>query len=601
MLKTKIVCTIGPSSREPDTLRALIEAGMNVARLNFSHGDQLVHGENIHRIRSASAELNVPVAILVDLQGPKLRIGQLPSEGHLLTPGQEIRLVGDVEPGRLAEQRGAKAEIPLQYAGMPGKVHPGDRILIDDGLLELVVLETSPTDIVCRVVAGGLLLSNKGINLPNAALTIPAITEKDWDDLAFALAAGADWIALSFVRSEKEVETLKQRIAELCDFGRPVPVMAKIEKPEAIDSIDAIIAASDGIMVARGDLGIETAPEKVPMVQKMIIEKCNQAGVPVVTATQMLDSMIRNPRPTRAEASDVANAILDGTDAVMLSGETAAGLYPLESVRTMVSIAREVEASHRGEWVPPDRLRRSVTSVTDAVSHATCETAHDLRAAAIVTATASGRTATAVARYRPACPVIAVTPSPMVQRRLLMVRGVWPLLGKRALSTDAMLDGAIEVCIESGQIRRGDTVVITAGISPNMPGSTDLMKVETVPVIVAEGLGVLDRTVKGRVRRIDRVGDLGPEEVGPQDVLVIAQSDRSLIPYIQRAAGLISAEGGPGCHAQTLALELGIPAVVGVGDAIAHLINGMEVTMDTARGRVYASQVTEPAECGRWD
>jgi pyruvate kinase len=595
MLRTKIVCTIGPASREPDMLRQLILAGMNVARLNFSHGDQEFHGENVARIRQVSGELGQPVAILVDLQGPKLRVGDMGPEGVQIAAGEELILTNRPVVGHAAQEDGQWAEVPLQYASLPGEVHPGDRILVDDGLLELQVLETSANDIRARVVIGGRLKSNKGLNLPNAALSIPAITEKDWGDLEFGLAAGADWIALSFVRSAEEVGQLKERIAELSEFGRPVPVIAKIEKPEALEQIDAIIEATDGIMVARGDLGIETAPQNVPMVQKMIIGKCNAAGVPVITATQMLDSMIRNPRPTRAEASDVANAILDGTDAVMLSGETAVGQYPVQSVRTMGDIAREVERSQGTRWERPAYIQRPVATVTDALSHATCETAHDLGAAAIISATASGSTALAVARYRPVCPVIAVTPSPMVQRRLVLVRGVYPLLGRRAANTDEMLHGALRAALQDGLVQEGDTVVITAGISPNMPGSTDLMKVETVPEVLGRGTGVLDFVVGGRVRRLDfpltvaAVGDVSPE-IAPDDILVVAQSDRTLIPLVRRAAGLITQQGGPSCHAYLLAQELGLPAIVGVEDALERLTEGMEIIMDTGQGLIYAGR-----------
>lgn len=592
MLKTKIVCTIGPASRAPEMLRQLILAGMNVARLNFSHGDQEFHGENIARIRRISAEIGQPVAILVDLQGPKLRVGNLGlgKEGIPLSIGQEIILTARPIVGHGVEENGEIAQIPLQYSSLPDEVHPGDRIFIDDGLLEVQVHEIEATDIRCRVITGGLLKSNKGLNLPNASLSIPAITEKDWEDLEYSLSAGADWIALSFVRSADEVHQLKARIAELSEFGRPAPVISKIEKPEALEEIDAIIAATDGIMVARGDLGIETAPEQVPMVQKMIIRKCNEAGVPVITATQMLDSMIRNPRPTRAEASDVANAILDGTDAVMLSGETAAGLYPLEAVKTMASIAREVEQSPGTHWERPAYIKRSVATVTEALSHATCETAHDLGAAAIISATASGHTALAVARYRPRCPIIAVTPSPMVQRRLLLVRGVFPVLGKRADNTDEMLDGAIETAVKSGLIQRGDTVIITAGISANMPGSTDLMKVETIPEVLAEGTGVLDSIVVGRVRCLVPPITISPSDIDADDILVIAESDRTLIPLARRAAGLVTESGGPGCHAYTLATELGIPAIVGVQDALEVLSDGMEITMDTGRGQIFTGR-----------
>lgn len=592
-LRTKIVCTIGPASDDASLLRQMILAGMNVARLNFSHGDQEYHGENIARIRQISAALDRPVALLVDLQGPKLRIGDVGADGLQLEAGETLVLTNRPITGHSAAEDGRPATVPLQYASLPNEVHPGDRILMDDGLLEARVQETNSTDILCRMVIGGLLQSNKGLNLPNAALSIPAITEKDWDDLEFALSAGADWVALSFVRSAEQVLLLKQRIAELCQFGRPAPVVAKIEKPEAVAQIDAIIAAADGIMIARGDLGIETAPETVPMVQKMIIGKCNAAGIPVITATQMLDSMMRNPRPTRAEASDVANAILDGTDAVMLSGETAIGRYPLEAIQTMVNIVREVEKASSDHWEPPAYIQRPVATVTEALSHATCETAHDLDAAAIISATASGRTALAVARYRPICPIIAVTPSPMVQRRLLLSRSVCPLLGKRTENTDEMLDGAIQAAIHSGLINRGDTVVITAGISPNMPGSTDLMKVETIPVVLCSGTGVLERIVTGRVRTARLATDDLDSDIQPNEIIVVDRSDRTLIPLARRAAGLITQQGGPGCHAAMLATELGVPAIVGVQDALQKLQEGMEITMDTSAGLIYAGRCAE--------
>ncbi len=390
MIRTKIVCTIGPASRDPAVLKELVIAGMNVARLNFSHGDQAIHGENMERLRDASRQLGIPVAILVDLQGPKLRVGDMGPDGLHLVAGETLMLTGCPIVGQKAGAQGEPAKAPLQYPLLPSRVQAGDRILIDDGLIEVLIEEADDTEIRTRVIVGGHLKTNKGLNLPNASLSIPAITEKDWDDLAYALAAGADWIALSFVRSADEVQQLKQRINKSCDYGRPAPVIAKIEKPEALQHIDSIIAAADGIMVARGDLGIETAPEKVPMVQKTIIAKCNAAGAPVITATQMLESMMWNPRPTRAEASDVANAILDGTDAVMLSGETAAGKYPLEALRTMVKIAGEVESTLGRSWERPAYIQRPVATVTEAVSHATCETAHDLNASAIVSADCLG-------------------------------------------------------------------------------------------------------------------------------------------------------------------------------------------------------------------
>ena len=433
LLRTKIVCTIGPASREPAQLAQLARAGMDVARLNFSHGDHASHAETISRIREAAGQVGKPIAILADLQGPKLRVGIMPPEGVPLSNGERLVITTD-------DIVGGPGRVPAQYDLLPQVVQPGDRILIDDGLLEVVVREIQGGDIVTEVVTGGVLQSNKGLNLPRAALSIPAITEKDRDDLAFAIEQGLDWIALSFVRTADEVWDLKGYIRQLSAFGRQTPVISKIEKPEAINNIDEIIAASDGVMVARGDLGIELAPEAVPMLQKMIIARCNATGKPVITATQMLDSMIRNPRPTRAEASDVANAILDGSDAIMLSGETASGKYPLQAVQTMVRIAQEVERS-QADGGHKQVAAKAGRTFSEAVSHASVETAIDLSAAAIVTPTVSGSTARTISRFRPPCPVVAVTPSPFAQRELVLFWGVYPLLSQRGATTDAVIDG----------------------------------------------------------------------------------------------------------------------------------------------------------------
>ena len=487
MLCTKIVCTIGPASRAPEVLRELMLAGMDVARLNFSHGSQFYHGENIERIRAVAAEVGKPIAILTDLQGPKLRVGEMEGEGVLLVSGEKVVLTTRPIVGHAGE-------VPVQYAKLPRDVEAGDRILIDDGLLELEVLSTDEeTDITCRVITGGLLQTNKGMNLPRASHAIPSITDKDRQDLRFVLQQQVDWVALSFVRNASEVRELKEMIRELSSArsltrssarsltvaDSPVPVVAKIEKPEAVDDIDGIIEAADAIMVARGDLGVETSPEAVPIVQKMIIAKCNAVGKPVITATQMLDSMMRNPRPTRAEASDVANAILDGTDAIMLSGETAVGKYPLESVRTMVRIAEEAERSGLDSAVRP-HPPRPVISIADAVSHATYETACDLGAAAIITPTISGHTARIISKYRPCCPIIAVTPSSVVQRQLALHWGVRPILSRRTDSTDETISGAVRAAQKHGLVKQGDVVVITAGAAGSGPGTTDIMKVQVV-------------------------------------------------------------------------------------------------------------------------
>ena len=476
MPRTKIVCTIGPASREPDTLRALMDAGMDVARLNFSHGDPATHAENVDRIRAAAEATGRPVAIQVDLQGPKLRVGQVVEAGIALVEGEDATLVVEDLVGRTPNA------IPVQNEKLPEFVEPGDRILLADGSMELEVTSTTEGEVACRVRVGGRLTSNKGINLPGVAADLPTITEKDRRDLDHAIEWEIDWVALSFVRSAGGIYELKELIRELTGEEDSLPVMAKIEKPQALDNLGAIIDAADAVMVARGDLGIEIPPEEVPMAQKRIIEAANDAGIPVVTATQMLESMIRNPRPTRAEASDVANAILDGTDAVMLSGETSIGNYAVESVRTMRRIIKEVEAT-RPE-IPARAFRpsrkESKLSTADAIGRAARDAAQNLNAAALITPTVSGYTARVMSRYRPQASIVAVTPNAEVQRRLMLHWGVIPLLAPRADNSDEMIEHAVEAAQAEGLVGEGDTVVITAGAARSEPGTTNLMRIYVV-------------------------------------------------------------------------------------------------------------------------
>jgi pyruvate kinase len=488
-IRTKIVCTIGPATREPEMLRQLIRAGMDVARVNFSHGDRETHRENIERIRAAAKDTDKPIAIMIDLQGPKLRVADMAEGGVPIFQGEQITLTTrDVMGHRTAPDSGAEehhdgpvAVIPVQYHKLPEDVQPGERILIDDGLLEVRVRAVEGQDVLCDVVTGGVIQNNKGLNLPGTQLSIPPITEKDWADLDFAIEMGVDWVALSFVRTPTEVQDLKEHIVGRCQQRTCPLVVAKIEKPQALDHIEAIIRAADGIMVARGDLGIEIPAETVPMAQKRLIRLANGAGKPVITATQMLDSMIRNPRPTRAEASDVANAILDGTCAIMLSGETAVGKYPIEAVRTMVRIAQEIETVTLGKpWEAPQHLWHAIDDVTDALAHATAATANDLEAAAIIASTSSGRTARTIAKYRPHTRLIAVTPDATVQRQLMLSWGIIPLLGPRSDNTDRILSYSISVAYDKALVDYGERVVLTAGITPNMPGTTNLMTVELV-------------------------------------------------------------------------------------------------------------------------
>jgi len=582
MLRTKIICTIGPASREPETLEAFIQSGMSVARLNFSHGDPAFHAENIRRIRAAAEKFNKPVAILADLQGPKLRVGQMAGDGVQLVAGEEIILT-------TRSVTGQDHEIPIQYYDLPQVVAPGERILLDDGMLEITVLSTTDTDIRARVVTGGLLKSNKGLNLPLASLAIPAITEKDRKDLNFALAQQVDWIGLSFVRTASEVLELKDLIRQQCTFGRPVPVVAKIEKPEAVNNIDEIIAATDGVMVARGDLAVETSTEEVPIIQKMIIGKAHQAGKPVVTATQMLESMIYNPRPTRAEASDVANAIFDGTDAIMLSGETAAGRYPVQAVQMMAKIAERAEANRALVGYAVEHLEPRAGDIAEAVAHATRQTATDLRATAIITASASGATARLISKYRPEVPIIAVTPSLMTQRQLCLVWGVTPLLSRRISHTDELISDAIQVVKENGICKQGDLVVITAG-SPGVHGSTDLLKVKVIERVLSQGVGIGQQSVTGRVRTVS--GNLNQNVEFELDTILVAQAtDRSFIPVLSNIAGLIVEEAGLNSHAAMLANEYGIPTIVGVTGARDLLHDGQEITLDAEQGLIYEGRL----------
>jgi pyruvate kinase len=471
MRKAKIICTIGPASREIDVLRGMVRSGMDVARLNFSHGDAETHRENVERIRSAAKAEGRPVAILVDLQGPKFRMGKIIESGVFANEGDAVTLTTDELIGSTIDA------LPVQNQNLPVLVKPGDFILIDDGLIELSVLSTTTQTVQCQVVVGGNIRNNKGINLPGVSAELPSMTEKDRQDLVHALDWGVDWIALSFVRRAEDVVMLKNVIQELTD--RPLPVMAKIEKPEALHNLDQIIGVADAIMVARGDLGIEIPAEQVPMSQKRIIERCNEAGIPVVTATQMLDSMIRNPRPTRAEASDVANALLDGTDAVMLSGETTIGRYPIESLQTMTRIICEVEEKQIDIPVRPFRpLEESVNlSIARAVGHAARDAAHNLDLAAIIAVTASGYTAQMVSRYRPRAPIIAITPDERVQRQLNLCWGVTPLLGSRTRSTDEMIANALQTVRERELVEKGDLVAIMAGTAGSEPGTTNLLRI----------------------------------------------------------------------------------------------------------------------------
>ncbi len=470
MRRTKIVCTIGPASSSEETLRAMIRAGMDVARLNFSHGTHDSHAALMASVRKVAAEEGRVIALLQDLQGPRIRVGEIAEGETHLAPGSRLALTTD-------DVAGTSSKVTVRGAPLPRDVKPGDRILLDDGAIELKALDTSDAEVICSVVVGGILKSHKGVNVPGRTLSVPSFTEKDRADLLFGLRHEVDYVAMSFVRSAEDIRRLRALIAEQ---GAETPIMAKIEKHEAIANFDEILQASDAIMVARGDLGIEVAAEEVPLLQKKIIAQCNAAGKPVVTATQMLDSMIRNPRPTRAEVNDVANAILDGSDATMLSGETAAGAYPVAAVATMARIAETTDAALPYDLLMRKAAAEKMQTVTDAIGQATCEMAHELRAKAIITSTESGYTARMVARHRPPTRIIATTPSEATLRELAVVWGVEPKLTPRYQTTEEMIRQVVGVAMQEAQAAEGDLVVITAGLPLPARGRTNLLKLHVV-------------------------------------------------------------------------------------------------------------------------
>lgn len=466
--RTKIVATIGPASNSLEVIRQLVQAGMSVARLNFSHGSYEDHARTIQLLRQVSQEFDIPISLLQDLQGPKIRVGQLPDGAVTLQPGDLVDLVP------IDRFEGQANPVPIDYPFLAEEAHSGARVLLDDGLLELRVEGIVGEAVHCRVVRGGLLKNRKGVNLPSLDLRLPSMTEKDRQDLEFGLSQGIDWVALSFVRRVEDIQTLKDFLRD--KQAARVPVIAKIEKPQAVAQIEAIVQECDGIMVARGDLGVELSPEKVPMVQKQIIRLCNQHGIPVITATQMLDSMITNPRPTRAEASDVANAILDGTDAVMLSGESAVGNYPIQAVEMMVRIAGEVEQSLKFDNLPPDG-----DDETHAISEALTTIDQLLNLRCIAAFTTTGYTARLVAAERPRAPIVAFTPDRQVYQRLNLLWGVQPLLLEESVNSVETLVGEIESSLLANNLAAPhDKILILGGTPVQAAYGTNFLKIHTL-------------------------------------------------------------------------------------------------------------------------
>ncbi|MFC7061548.1 pyruvate kinase [Halobacillus seohaensis] len=579
MRKTKIVSTIGPASESVETLTHLIKAGMNVARLNFSHGDFAEHGARIKNIREAASATGETIAILLDTKGPEIRTGSLKDGEAYLEKGNTVYVT-------MEDILGDADRFSVSFPGLIDDVHPGSKILLDDGLVELQVEEIlkEKNEIKTTVLNNGILKNKKGVNVPNVSVNLPGITEKDAKDIEFGIEQDVDFIAASFVRRASDVLEIK----ELLENHRAghIQIIPKIENQEGVDNIDEILEVSDGLMVARGDLGVEIPPEDVPLVQKALIHKCNKVGKPVITATQMLDSMQRNPRPTRAEASDVANAIFDGTDAIMLSGETAAGDYPKESVQTMSNIALKTETGLNYQAILSERSKHSDMTITDGISQSVTHTAINLAVNAVITPTQSGHTARMISKYRPQAPIVAITSSERVNRKLSLVWGVYAVMGPQSQTTDDMLDVAIDRGLASGIVSRGDRVIITGGVPVNESGTTNLMKVHVIGDVLLKGQGVGRKSSYGRAIVAETAED-AIERVEEGNILVTLGTERDMMPAIEKASGIITQEGGLTSHAAVVGLSLGIPVIVGVEDALTKIDDGMDITMDSTRGDIY--------------
>ena len=581
MRKTKIVCTLGPATDSVEMIGRLMDAGMNVCRLNMSHGSYEEQGERIERIKRLRREKNIPVGILLDTKGPEVRTKTVEGGKVTLTAGQEFTLTS-------REIEGSAEAVSITYPRMVELVSPGTRILIDDGLLDMSVVRVeNGTDIVCRVTNGGALGSRKGISVPDVDLQMPSIGEKDRSDIIFGIEHGIDMIAASFVCRASDVLTIRQLCEE--NGGSHVKIYAKIENRMGVDNFDEILKVSDGIMVARGDLGVEVDMEEVPVLQKQFIRKCMAAAKPVITATQMLDSMIRNPRPTRAEASDVANAIIDGTDAIMLSGETAAGKYPVEAVKTMVRIASYIEAQKDKDFklVSQESIRDATAhTVANAVSFSCCQMASHLSAAAIITPSNSGSTARMVARFHPDCPIIAPTPSEHAYHQLGLSRGVIPARMELQEDTDAMISAAVEVAQAEGLVHTGDVVIVVAGVPAGVSGTTNLIKAHIVGNVLLRGIGVGEGKVSGNVCNVTTLADL---ESGFKEgnIIVTKMTTREMLPYMRKAAAIIVESTDENCHASVTCQALGIPLFMDRTGLSVHMLkSGMVVTVDADRGFV---------------
>lgn len=576
MRKTKIICTLGPASESEEVIRELMLAGMNVARLNFSHGTHEEQRGKLERVKKVREELGLPVALLLDTKGPEIRTGEFEKGKVELKKGQTFVLTTE-------DVMGNEGMVSITYKNLVKDVKEGDSILIDDGLIGLKVTKLTEKEIICNVENGGAISNKKGINVPGVELKMPFISKKDREDILFAVKEGFDYIAASFTRTADDILEIRRILEENnCNY---IKIIAKVENDQGIKNVDEILRVADGVMIARGDMGVEIPLEEVPSIQKKLIRKAFETGKPIITATQMLDSMMKNPRPTRAETSDVANAIYQGTSAIMLSGETASGQYPVEALKTMVKIALRTEADIDYDARFKRRSIEDRTDITNAVSHATCTTAVDLQAAAIITVTKSGRTVGMVAKHHPGCMIIGCCMDDYVCRQLNLYWGVQPLLLAKEEEAEALFNSAVTAAEEAGLVSRGDLTVLTAGVPLGVTGTTNLIKVQVAGKILVKGKGYTKKKVCGPICVAANAAELKKSFVAG-DIVVVPETTNEMLSELKSAKAVIAEQGGSNSHAAIVGLTLDIPVIVNATNATEILKNGAVVQVDAETGTV---------------
>ena len=584
MRKTKIICTLGPSTDKDGVLRELVANGMNVARFNFSHGSHEEHKGRLDNLKAIRAELGKPVAALLDTKGPEIRLKEFKNGVEMLEAGQTFTLT-------TREVEGTKEICSITYKDLPQDVHEGGTIMLDDGLIKLRITNVTDTDITCEVLNSGKIKNKKGVNVPGVHLSMPYLSQRDRDDIIFGVQQGFDFIAASFVRTAQDVYDIRNLLNE---YDSDIRIIAKIENREGVNNIDSILAAADAVMVARGDLGVEIDFTELPGIQKSVIDRSFSFGKPIVTATQMLDSMMVNPRPTRAEISDVANAIYDGTSAIMLSGETAAGAYPVEALKTMSAIAERTENEvHYRDNRLVDASNGQI-SVSDATAHAACLTAKDVNASAIVTVSESGNTARLLSKYRPAQPIIACVMNEQVQRQLAISWGITPLMMALAHSTDELIEMSTNLAKENGYLHDGELAVVTAGVPVGVSGTTNMIKIHMIGNCLATGVGIGPEgaalaNATGKACVCHNLDELRAK-FKPGMVLVVSSTSNEMLSYVRDAAAIVVEEPGLNSHAAIAGKALLKPTIVGAAGATSHIRDGLMIAVDCAHGSVQRLQ-----------